>query len=52
MIGTVVKKEIVSNLLSYKFFIVILLLTLLLFTSVFVLTRDLISVSRRFHSPG
>jgi ABC-type transport system involved in multi-copper enzyme maturation permease subunit len=40
MIGTVVKKEIAANLLSYKFFIVILLLTLLLATSFFVLYKD------------
>jgi ABC-type transport system involved in multi-copper enzyme maturation permease subunit len=40
MIGTIVKKEIAANLLSYKFFIVILLTTLLLFTSFFVLYKD------------
>jgi ABC-type transport system involved in multi-copper enzyme maturation permease subunit len=40
MFGTIVKKEIVANLLSYKFFIVILLATLLLFTSFFVLYKD------------
>jgi len=40
MIGTIVKKEIASNLLSYKFFIVILLMTLLLATSFFVLYKD------------
>ena len=37
MIGTIIRKEIASNLLSYKFFIVILLTTLLLATSFFVL---------------
>jgi ABC-type transport system involved in multi-copper enzyme maturation permease subunit len=40
MIGTIVKKEIASNLLSYKFFIVIVLTTLLLATSFFVLAKD------------
>ena len=40
MIGTIIRKEIASNLLSYKFFIVILLTTLLLATSFFVLAKD------------
>ncbi|MGD0782582.1 MAG: hypothetical protein ABSA30_06960, partial [Candidatus Aminicenantales bacterium] len=40
MIGTIVKKEISANLLSYKFFVVILLTTLLLATSFFVLYKD------------
>ncbi|MDP2915983.1 MAG: ABC transporter permease subunit [Candidatus Aminicenantes bacterium] len=40
MIWTIARKEIASNLLSYKFFIVILLTTLLLFTSFFVLYKD------------
>ncbi len=40
MIGTIVKKEIASNLLSYKFFIVILLASVLIFTSLFVMSRD------------
>jgi len=40
MTWTIVRKEIVANLLSYKFFIVILLTTLLLFTSFFVLYKD------------
>lgn len=40
MTGTIVKKEIASNLLSYKFFVVILLTTLLLATSFFVLAKD------------
>jgi ABC-type transport system involved in multi-copper enzyme maturation permease subunit len=40
MTWTIVRKEIIANLLSYKFFIVILLTTLLLFTSFFVLYKD------------
>jgi len=40
MVWTIARKEIVANLLSYKFFIVILLTTLLLFTSFFVLYKD------------
>jgi ABC-type transport system involved in multi-copper enzyme maturation permease subunit len=40
MVGTIVRKEITANLLSYKFFVVILLMTLLLATSFFVLTKD------------
>jgi ABC-type transport system involved in multi-copper enzyme maturation permease subunit len=40
MIGTIVRKEIAANLLSYKFFIVILLASLLVFTSFFVMVRD------------
>lgn len=40
MTGTVVKKEIAANLLSYKFFIVILLSAVLIFTSFFVMNRD------------
>jgi ABC-type transport system involved in multi-copper enzyme maturation permease subunit len=40
LLWTIVKKEIVANLLSYKFFIAILLTTLLLFTSFFVLYKD------------
>jgi len=40
MTGTIARKEIVSNLLSYKFFIVILLASLLIFTSFFVMFRD------------
>jgi len=40
MLTAIVKKEIAANLLSYKFFIVILLMTLLLFTSFFVLYKD------------
>ncbi len=40
MIRTIVKKEIAANLLSYKFFVVILLASVLIFTSFFVLDRD------------
>jgi ABC-type transport system involved in multi-copper enzyme maturation permease subunit len=40
MVGTIARKEIAANLLSYKFFIVILLATVLLLTSFFVLTED------------
>jgi len=40
MTGTIARKEIAANLLSYKFFIVILLTVLLLFTSFFVLYKD------------
>jgi len=40
LLWTIVRKEIVANLLSYKFFIAILLTTLLLFTSFFVLYKD------------
>jgi ABC-type transport system involved in multi-copper enzyme maturation permease subunit len=40
MTWTVAKKEIVSNLLSYKFFIVLLLLVVLVFTSFFIMHRD------------
>jgi ABC-type transport system involved in multi-copper enzyme maturation permease subunit len=40
MTWTIVRKEIIANLLSYKFFIAILLTTLLLFTSFFVLYKD------------
>lgn len=40
MLGTLVRKEISDNLLSYKFFIVILLSAVLIFTSLFVLGRD------------
>lgn len=38
--GTIVRKEIVANLLSYKFFIVIGLTSLLIFTGLFVMARD------------
>lgn len=37
---TIVRKEIVSNLLSYKFFIVILLTSILIFTSFFIIHQD------------
>jgi ABC-type transport system involved in multi-copper enzyme maturation permease subunit len=40
VIGTIVRKEIADNLLSYKFFIVILLSAVLIFTSLFVMARD------------
>lgn len=40
MVWIIARKEIVSNLLSYKFFIVILLTTVLLFTSFFVMVKD------------
>lgn len=40
MIWTVARKEIVSNLLSYKFFIVLLLIVILIFTSFFIMHRD------------
>jgi ABC-type transport system involved in multi-copper enzyme maturation permease subunit len=40
LIGTIARKEILSNLLSYKFFIVLLLMVLLVATSLFVMHRD------------
>lgn len=40
MIGAIVRKEIVSNLLSYKFFVVLLLMVLLVATSLFIMYRD------------
>jgi len=40
VIKTIVRKEIAENLLSYKFFIVILLAAVLIFTSLFVMARD------------
>jgi len=40
MIWTIARKEIVSNLLSYKFFIVLLLIVLLVATSLFIMHRD------------
>jgi len=40
MIGTIIRKEIAANLLSYKFFIVILLASVLIFTSLFVMVKD------------
>lgn len=40
MIGHIVRKEIVSNLLSYKFFVVVLLAAVLVATSFFVMARD------------
>jgi len=40
MLGILVRKEIADNLLSYKFFVVILLSAVLIFTSLFVMGRD------------
>lgn len=40
MTWTIARKEIVSNLLSYKFFIVLLLTVVLIFTSFFIMHRD------------
>jgi len=40
MTWTIARKEIVSNLLSYKFFIVLLLIILLVATSLFIMHRD------------
>jgi ABC-type transport system involved in multi-copper enzyme maturation permease subunit len=40
MIGTIVRKEILANLVSYKFFVVLLLMALLVATSLFVMHRD------------
>jgi ABC-type transport system involved in multi-copper enzyme maturation permease subunit len=40
MTWTIARKEIISNLVSYKFFIVLLLIAVLLFTSLFVMHRD------------
>jgi ABC-type transport system involved in multi-copper enzyme maturation permease subunit len=40
MVGTIARKEIAANLLSYKFFAVILLTSILLLTSFFVLYKD------------
>ncbi|MBN2245660.1 MAG: ABC transporter permease [Candidatus Aminicenantes bacterium] len=40
MTWIIAKKEIVSNLLSYKFFIVILLMVIMVFTSFFIMHRD------------
>jgi ABC-type transport system involved in multi-copper enzyme maturation permease subunit len=40
MTWIIVRKEIVSNLVSYKFFIVLLLIIVLLFTSFFIMHRD------------
>ncbi len=37
---TIARKEIAANLVSYKFFIVILLAAVLIFTSLFVMSRD------------
>lgn len=40
MIGTIARKEILANLVSYRFYIIILLATVLVGTSLFVMTRD------------
>jgi ABC-type transport system involved in multi-copper enzyme maturation permease subunit len=40
MTGTIVKKEILGNLVSYKFYVVILLSAVLVATSFFVMARD------------
>jgi ABC-type transport system involved in multi-copper enzyme maturation permease subunit len=40
MLWTIARKEIISNLLSYKFFVVILLTVILIFTSLFIMHRD------------
>lgn len=40
MTGTIVKKEILGNLVSYKFYVVILLSAVLVATSFFVMSRD------------
>jgi ABC-type transport system involved in multi-copper enzyme maturation permease subunit len=40
MTWTIARKEILSNLLSYKFYVVILLASILVATSFFVMTRD------------
>ncbi len=40
MTWTIARKEIASNLLSYKFFIVLLLIVLLVATSLFIMHRD------------
>ena len=40
MTGTIVKKEVLGNLVSYKFYVVILLSAVLIATSFFVMSRD------------
>ena len=40
MIGTIARKEILANLLSYKFYVVILLAAVLVGTSLFIMARD------------
>lgn len=40
MTGTIIRKEILANLVSYKFYVVILLSTVLIATSFFVMARD------------
>jgi hypothetical protein len=41
MTGTIVKKEIAANLLSYKFFVGILFASVLIFTGFFIMGRDI-----------
>jgi ABC-type transport system involved in multi-copper enzyme maturation permease subunit len=40
MVGTIARKEIAANLLSYKFYVVILLAAVLVGTSLFIMARD------------
>ena len=40
MIGTIARKEILANLLGYKFYVVVLLAAVLVGTSLFIMTRD------------
>jgi ABC-type transport system involved in multi-copper enzyme maturation permease subunit len=40
MIGTIARKEILANLLGYKFYVVVLLAAVLIGTSLFIMTRD------------
>jgi len=40
MIGTIARKEILANLLGYKFYVVVLLAAVLAGTSLFIMTRD------------
>lgn len=40
MFWVIARKQIVSNLLSYKFFVVLLLILSLIFTSFFIMHRD------------
>ncbi len=40
MTGTIVRKEILANLVSYRFYVIILLATVLVATSFFVMARD------------
>ncbi|MFB0521102.1 MAG: hypothetical protein ACETWD_06685, partial [Desulfatiglandales bacterium] len=40
MLKSIIRKEILSNLLSYKFSIIIILSTILILVSIFVMYRD------------